>query len=127
MSSAQTYSTSFGEDAAAAYNALVGASLGRRERAHGNLRVIADIHISCVVEPVADLAVADRVAWVLAQRSGTTHLVVATDHTYLVVTADVPLDGADAPHIAQTPAQPRIISIATPAGIVPMLTPIATS
>jgi hypothetical protein len=120
-SAPQTYTTQIA-DHAAPHRALVGTPLGRRERAHGNLRTIADITIAEVIEPVADLAVADRVAWVLAHRSGSTHLVIATDHTYLVVTSDVPLDGADATLIAQPADAPRIISLATPSGIVPMLT-----
>lgn len=126
MSSADTYQTHFA-DTAAAYDGLLGTPLGRRERAHGNLRTITDITIQRIIEPVADLAVADRVAYVLAHRTGQAHLVIAASNTYLVITCDTQLDNADTQLISQHPTQPRIISIATPSGITPMLTPLTIS
>ena len=114
------YTTGF-EDPSVAYTALVGTSLGRRERHHGQLRTIAEVTISQIVEPVDDLAVADRIAYVMANRTGIAHLVIATAHTYLVVTVDQPLDGSDARMIAPRPGAPRLISVATVQGITPVL------
>lgn len=133
MNSAETYSagpaTSIARDHSdpvAAHSALVGMTLGRRERIHGSLRTIAEISITSIIEPVEDLAIADRVAFILAHRTNTTHLVVATSTTYLVVTVDHDIDADDAHAIHQHPDLPRIVSVATTNGIIPIIRAIPT-
>jgi hypothetical protein len=117
------YSTAMDGTVAADDEIYAGAPLGRRERDHGPLRTIADIRIDQVIEPVTDLAVADRVAWVLARRTGRTHVVIATASCYLIATTTVDLTGADALRVTPSPDLP-ITSIATPTGIVPLLSQI---
>ena len=127
MSSAETTTrtdqTEFA-DQAAAFLPLVGQVLGRRERNRGPLREFADIHVERIVEPVDDLAVADRVAFVLAWRTKQAHAVIATATTYLVVAIDARLDAADVHSIVQPHTAPRLISVATESGITPVLTPL---
>lgn len=109
-----------------AYAQFEGLTLGRRERQRAQLRAIADITLDQVVEPVTDLAVADRVAYVLAHRSGRTHAVVATAETYLVCSLVEQLSSADCQTIRQAAGAPRIISVATSTGVCPILTPLTT-
>lgn len=109
-----------------AHTQYEGMTLGRRERQRAQLRVIAEITLDRVVEPVADLAVADRVAYVLAHRSGQTHAVIATTETYLVCSLVEQLSSADCHTITQSPGAPRIISVATATGVCPILTPLTS-
>jgi hypothetical protein len=102
-------------------SALAGASLGRRERMHGNLRAITEIAIAEVVEEIADLAVADRVAFVLARRTGMTHAVIARPGSYLVVTLTADIGSQEAWSILQAPSEPPLASIVNPDGITPIL------
>ena len=97
--------------------------IGRRERQHGNLRTIADIHITSVLEAVDDLAIADRVAYVIARRTNATCLVVATAETFVVALCDVELTPEDANRVTSTHPTDRIVTIALPTGVVPLLTP----
>lgn len=97
--------------------------IGRRERQHGNLRTIADIHITTVLEAVDDLAIADRVAYVIARRTNATCLVVATAHSFVIAQCDTELTAADAHGTTSVHPTDRIVTIATPDGIVPLLTP----
>lgn len=107
-------------------DAQVALPIGRRERLHGNLRTIADIHITSVLESVDDLAIADRVAYVIATRMDTTCLVVATPTTFLITTCDTELTPQDVGSISPVHPTDRIVTVATPQGIVPLLTPHAS-
>lgn len=98
---------------------LTGASLGRRERNHGSLRTVADLHVISVVDAAADLAVADRVAWVMSRRTGLPHVVAATGTTYLIVTTNIELFAEDAHRLTVNPQLP-IVTIATNDGMVPV-------
>jgi len=98
---------------------LSGASLGRRERTHGSLKTIVDLHVVTVIDAVVDLAVADRVAWVMTRRTGTGHVVVATGNTYIIATTNHELTANDA-HSLAVNASLAIVSIATPDGMVPV-------
>lgn len=122
MSSAETmsFTTTF-VDRAAAYGPLTGRLLGRRERPHGQLRAIADITIGRIVDVCDDLAIADRVAFVLAHRTGVTHAVLAVATEYLVASVEPQLTAGDAHALSQEPRAPRMISIATDEGVTPVL------
>ena len=127
VSSTLTYTTSPQHADAAGYDSLVGCSLGRRERNHGPLSVIAEICIAEVAEPVADLAIADRVAYVLAHRTGSTFAVVAAAHTYLVVRLDQDIANEEAYALQLRTTTPggsaalRMVSLATRDGITPII------
>jgi hypothetical protein len=97
--------------------------IGRRERQHGNLRTIADIRITSVLEAVDDLAIADRVAYVIARRTDATCLVIATAETFVIALCDTDLTADDAAGTTSTHPTDRIVTIATPHGMVPLLTP----
>ncbi|MBC7644416.1 MAG: hypothetical protein H7123_04760 [Thermoleophilia bacterium] len=98
---------------------LAGAPLGRRERTHGSLSTIMDLQVETVVDAVADLAVADRVAWVMTRRTGLPHVVVSTGHTYIIATTNLELTAEDAQGLTVNPTL-AIVTIATPHGMVPV-------
>lgn len=129
MSSTQTYETSPQHADAAGYDALIGHPLGRRERIHGRLRVFADVAIARVIEANDDLAIADRVAYVLAHRTQQTYAVVAAPRTYLVVLLDQELHNHDAYALqlrTTTPGEPaalRMLSLVTHEGVTPIMLP----
>jgi hypothetical protein len=97
--------------------------LGRRERAHGAMRSVTDIGLASIVEAVDELAIADRVAYVMARRTGVPHVVVTAHQTWLVATTTVHLTGDDAAWILPEAGPHRIVSIATQEGITPLLVP----
>ena len=105
----------------AGFDALAGTLLGRREQHNGRLCVIADLRIAEVIEPVDDLAVAERVTFMLARRLQGTFAVVALPHTYLVVELEGSTTGSDAREYAQPGDAPKLMSIATPTALVPIL------
>jgi hypothetical protein len=98
--------------------------IGRRERQHGSLSTLVDIRVTAVVETADDLAIADRVAYVIARRTSTTCLVIATAHTFVIAQCDTNLVLADAATIRHTHGNDRIVTIATPDGLAPILEPV---
>lgn len=66
-----------------------------------------------VVERSHDLAIADRVAYVLASRTGMTHLVLAEPGAFAIACCP------DAEHVALLPAM--VLAVATDSGIRPVL------
>jgi len=104
-------------------SAGVALPIGRRERLHGNLRTIADIHLTSILETVDDLAIADRVAYVIATRTAATCLVVATETTFVIALCDTELTADDAVHVSPVHPTDRIVTIATPRGVIPLLAP----
>ncbi len=78
-----------------------------------------------VFEEASDLAVADRVAWILAGRSGIQHVVLASSTGYLVATVGPELDWAAAMRLEPGEYSPRIVSVATADGVLPVLLPVA--
>lgn len=86
------------------------------------MRAIAEISVSKIMEAAEDLAVADRVAFVLAFRSANTYAVVGVPGMYLVVQLNQEVAPEHVHAIRMHPGAPRIISIATSEGVVPLLT-----
>lgn len=82
-----------------------------------------EVSITGAFELSHDLAVADRVAWVLAGRTGVEHVVLATDAGYLVATVDPALDWAGAMRVQNYEHAPRVVSVATGEGVLPVLLP----
>lgn len=85
---------------------------------------IADLHgrrmqQGVVVEHTTDLAIADRVAYVLATRTGRMHLVLAETGTYAIMQ----LLG----EAADGTLPPTVVAIATDEGIRPVLAPPRTA
>lgn len=95
----------------AAYAPLVGLPLGRRELQATHLQDIADIVIVAVREHTNDLATADRVAYVLARRAGTPHVVIAYEQTYLVCQTNTTATNLTPYHHA-----PTVLTVAQPDG-----------
>ncbi len=81
--------------------------------------------IEQVLEETTDLAVADRVAWILAGRSGRQHVVLTSTTGYLVATVTPMLDWAAAMRLEAGEHAPRIVSVATGEGVLPILLPVA--
>ena len=73
------------------------------------------------MSPGTDLAVADRVAYVLAQRSGVNHVVVASNTGYIVATLSHELDWAASMRLVGYEHMPRICSVAGAEGVMPVL------
>lgn len=84
-----------------------------------------EVCVQQVFEEAADLAVADRVAWILAGRSGRQHVVLASSLGYLVATVGPDLDWAAAMRLEPGEYSPRIVSVATADGVLPVLLPVA--
>jgi hypothetical protein len=81
-----------------------------------------EVTVEQVFEEAADLAVADRVAWILAGRTGRQHVVLASSTGYLVATVSPDLDWAAAMRLEPGEYSPRIVSVATADGVLPVLT-----
>jgi hypothetical protein len=79
-----------------------------------------------VFEEATDLAVADRVAWIMAGRTGVQHVVLASSTGYLVATVGPELDWAAAMRMEPGQYSPRIVSVATADGVLPVLLPVAS-
>jgi hypothetical protein len=104
----------------AAWSAMVGLPLGRRERSQGHLTTLAEIHIQAVAEYTHDLAIADRVAYVLAHHTGATHAVIAADGHWLICRLnEEDAGGSGADGIAWY-GNAQIASIATSTHVVPI-------
>lgn len=84
-----------------------------------------EVCVENVIEEAPDLAVADRVAWVLAGRTGRQHAVLASSTGYVVATVSPELDWAAAMRLEPGEWAPRIVSIASADGVLPVLMPIA--
>lgn len=121
MNNALTYDSNTDHAFAGAQDSvLTGAPLGRRERnVKGSLSTVVELHVEGVVDCATDLAVADRVAWVMMRRTGTPHVVVSTGQHYLVVTTSHELIAEDARSLTVNPSL-AIVTIATPQGMVPV-------
>ena len=92
----------------------------------GHLRGLAPgtdvvVSITEVVEATADLAIADRVAYVVTARTGHDHVVLAGEDCYLVASVSPSLDWAAAMRLVAAPEMPRIVSVASAEGILPIL------
>ena len=86
-----------------------------------------EVTVEQVFEEAADLAVADRVAWIMAGRTGRQHVVLASSTGYLVATVSPDLDWAAAMRLEPGQYAPRVVSVATGDGVLPVLLPVATS
>lgn len=84
-----------------------------------------EVCVQQVFEEAADLAVADRVAWILAGRTGCQHVVLASSTGYLVATVGPELDWAAAMRLEPGEYSPRIVSVASADGVLPVLLPVA--
>jgi len=84
-----------------------------------------EVQVEQVIEETADLAVADRVAWVLAGRTGRQHVVLTSATGYLVASVSPELDWAGAMRLEAGEYAPRIVSVASADGVLPVLLPIA--
>lgn len=85
-----------------------------------------EVVVEQVFEETADLAVADRVAWILAGRTGRQHVVLAGATGYLVATVSPNLDWAAAMRLEPGQYAPRIVSVASAEGVLPVLLPVAS-
>lgn len=84
-----------------------------------------EVTVEQVFEEAADLAVADRVAWILSGRTGRQHVVLASATGYLVATVSPDLDWAAAMRLEPGEYSPRIVSVASADGVLPVLLPVA--
>lgn len=80
-----------------------------------------EIAVDQVFEETTDLAVADRIAYVLAGRTGVNHVVLTSSTGYLVATLAVELDWAAAMRLSTYDYAPRIVSVASAVGVMPVL------
>lgn len=80
-----------------------------------------EVVIEQVVDSSDDLAVADRVAWVLAARCGRQHAVLASAEGFLVAVIEPELDWAAAMRLESYSYAPHVVSVATPEGVLPVL------
>lgn len=85
-----------------------------------------EVRVEQVFEETGDLAVADRVAWILTGRTGVQHVVLASATGYLVAIVGPELDWAGAMRMVPGEYAPRIVSVATVDGVLPVLTAIAS-
>lgn len=79
------------------------------------------VSIAEVVESTTDLAIADRVAYVVTSRTGVDHVVLTGHGCYLVASVSPALDWAAAMRLVPAPGMPRIVSVASTDGILPIL------
>lgn len=84
-----------------------------------------EVCVEQVLEEASDLAVADRVAWIIAGRTGRQHVVLASSTGYLVATVSPDLDWAAAMRLEPGEYAPRVVSVATADGVLPVLLPVA--
>lgn len=85
-----------------------------------------EVRVGQISEHADELAIADRVAYVLAARTGLTHVVLATTNCFLVATIDDPyFNWTGAIETALYDHAPRFVSVATPEGVLPVLTAVA--
>lgn len=84
-----------------------------------------EVQVEQVLEQTADLAVADRVAWILSGRTGRQHVVLASANGYLVATVSPQLDWAAAMRLEPGEHAPRVVSVASGEGVLPVLLPVA--
>lgn len=84
-----------------------------------------EVDVHQVVEEARDLAVADRVAWILTSRTGRVHVVLASTAGYLVATVSPDLDWAAAMRLQPGQFAPRIVSVASADGVLPVLFAVA--
>jgi hypothetical protein len=105
------------------WHALEGMPIGVLRGLSPGTDVEVCIHTVC--EEAADLAVADRVAWILSGRTGCQHVVLATSTGYLVAIVGPELDWAAAMRLEPGSYSPRIVSVATADGVLPVLLPVA--
>lgn len=84
-----------------------------------------EVCVEQVLEEASDLAVADRVAWIMAGRTGRQHVVLASSTGYLVATVSPDLDWAAAMRLEPGEYAPRVVSVATADGVLPVLLPVA--
>lgn len=104
------------------WHALTGLAIGLLAGSAADGSDGREITIAAVRETAADLAVADRVAWVLATRTGRPHVVLATDTAWIVAELDAPgFTWADALRLQPATFAPRIASIASSEGVLPVL------
>lgn len=80
-----------------------------------------EVAVDQVFEETTDLAVADRVAYVLASRSGVNHVVLTSATGYIVATLSVELDWAASMRLVAYEHMPRIASVAGAEGVMPVL------
>src|SRR5687768_13682753 len=85
-----------------------------------------EVVVEQVFEEAADLAVADRVAWIMAGRTDRQHVVLASATGYLVAMVSPDLDWAAAMRLEPGEYAPRIVSVATQDGVLPILLPVAS-
>lgn len=83
------------------------------------------IAVDDVLEETGDLAVADRVAYIMSERTGRQHVVLSSSNGYLVATLSTDLDWAAAMRLEIGTYAPRIVSVATGEGVLPLLTMVA--
>lgn len=106
------------------WHALAGLPIGSRPVRHPDGRITqVEVRVGHVIEHAAELAIADRVAYVLASRTGATHVVLATHDAFLVATIDDAwFNWTAAVETAPFEHAPRFVSVATADGVMPVLT-----
>ena len=105
------------------WHALVGIPIGILRGLSPGTDV--EVQVEGVYETAADLAVADRVAWIMSGRTGRQHVVLASANGYIVATVSPSLDWAAAMRLEPGEYSPRIVSVATADGVLPVLTAVA--
>lgn len=105
------------------WSALVGLPIGILRGLSPGTDV--EVCVEAICEEASDLAVADRVAWILSGRTGRQHVVLAASTGYLVGIVGPELDWAAAMRMEPGEFAPRIVSVASADGVLPVLLPIA--
>lgn len=101
-------------------DSLAGLLLGRRERQVGHLRVIAELRVREAIEEVPLLSVAERVAFMLAERIPATFAVIGLQRGYMVVELETTLDAEQLASFHQPPNAPLLMSVACAGRLVPI-------
>lgn len=102
----------------------VGIVLGTIERRYGLLTCAEPVTVASVLERSGDLAVADRLAWLHTQRTHAQHVVFEHEGWYVVGCLERPLTADQADHVTPLALSPRLMSVVTDRGIVPVVGPL---
>ncbi len=111
----------------AAFAAVNGLMLGTVQRRYGLLTSEESVCVSHAIERCSDLAVADRVAWMHAVQLRRQVVVFEHDGWYWVGQLEVSLTPEQARDVVPLAVSPRLLSIASERGILPLVGPLAAA
>lgn len=110
----------------AEFDQVHGLMLGTIQRRYGLLASEESVRVSHAIERCSDLAVADRVAWMHAVQLRRQIVVFEHDGWYWVGQLETSLTPEQARDVTPLAVSPRLLSIASERGIVPLVGPLAS-